>query len=65
LPLTLYENGFFASQNLGVAVGLKCCSVSMNGSIVSIKTPSHIDSFVDNFVGRNIFIFLEEKKKEF
>jgi hypothetical protein len=35
----------------------------MNGSIISIKTPSHIDSFVDNFVGKNIFIFLEEKKK--
>jgi hypothetical protein len=27
LSLTRYENGFFTSQNLGVAVGLKCCSV--------------------------------------
>jgi hypothetical protein len=26
LPLTLYENGFFTSQNLGVVIGLKCCS---------------------------------------
>jgi hypothetical protein len=30
LPLTLYENGFFTSQNLGVVIGLKCCSVLIN-----------------------------------
>jgi hypothetical protein len=28
LSLTRYDNSFFTSQNLGVAVGLKCCSVN-------------------------------------
>jgi hypothetical protein len=35
LSLTHYENGFFTSQNLGVAVGLKCCSVSHHISLSS------------------------------